>query len=139
MAQARASARPAEDACDPFDDRGRGVDRPHRFRVRLQPTINTRIASTLPSRDFGRPTDVRCRPAASLDRQDDTAPPQPGGNRQANNALYRIVITRTSSDERTRTYVARRRAEGKSTGEIVRILKRYVAREVFRHLQPASA
>ena len=90
-------------------------------------------------RDFGRPTDVRCRPAASLDRQDDTAPPQPGGNRQANNALYRIVITRTSSDERTRTYVARRRAEGKSTGEIVRILKRYVAREVFRHLQPASA
>jgi len=62
-----------------------------------------------------------------------------GGNRQANNALYRIVITRMSSDERTRTYVTRRRAEGKSTGEIVRVLKRYVAREVFHHLQPATS
>ncbi|MBD0323486.1 MAG: IS110 family transposase [Aldersonia sp.] len=60
-----------------------------------------------------------------------------GGNRQANNALYRIVITRMSSDERTRDYVARRRAEGKSIGEIARILKRYVAREVFPHLRTA--
>lgn len=78
------------------------------------------------------------RPAAGLDRQDEAARLNRGGNRQANNALYRIVITRMSSDERTRTYVARRRAEGKSTGEIVRVLKRYVAREVFRHLQPAA-
>lgn len=57
-----------------------------------------------------------------------------GGNRQANNALYRIVITRMSSHQPTRDYVARRRAEGKSTGEIVRMLKRYVAREVYKHL-----
>ena len=62
-----------------------------------------------------------------------------GGNRQANNALYRVVITRMSSDPRTRDYVARRRAEGKSTGEIVRILKRYVAREVFKHLRPVTS
>ena len=62
-----------------------------------------------------------------------------GGNRQANNALYRIVITLMSSDQRTRDYVARRRVEGKSTGEIVRILKRYVAREVFKHLQPITS
>jgi len=60
-----------------------------------------------------------------------------GGNRQANAALYRIVITRMSSDQRTRDYVARRRAEGKSLGEIARILKRYVAREVFPHLRTA--
>jgi transposase len=60
-----------------------------------------------------------------------------GGNRQANNALYRIVVTRMSSDPRTRDYVARRRAEGKTTGEIARILKRYVAREVFPHLRTA--
>jgi transposase len=60
-----------------------------------------------------------------------------GGNRQANNALYRIVVTRMSSDQRTRDYVARRRAEGKTTGEIARILKRYVAREVFPHLRTA--
>lgn len=60
-----------------------------------------------------------------------------GGNRQANNALYRIVVTRMSSDQRTRDYVARRRAEGKSVGEIARILKRYIAREVFPHLRSA--
>ena len=59
-----------------------------------------------------------------------------GGDRQANNALYHVVITRMSSHPATKAYVARRRAEGKSTGEIVRILKRYVAREAFKHLRP---
>jgi transposase len=58
----------------------------------------------------------------------------PGGNRQANHALWRIVFTRMSSDERTRKYVARRLAEGRSTREIMRVLKRYVAREVYPHL-----
>jgi len=58
-----------------------------------------------------------------------------GGNRQANAALYRIVLTRMSGDERTRTYVARRRAEGKNTAEIMRCLKRYVARETYKHIQ----
>jgi transposase len=57
-----------------------------------------------------------------------------GGDRQANSALYRVVISRMSSDARTKDYVARRRAEGRTTGEIVRALKRYVAREVYRHL-----
>jgi transposase len=61
-----------------------------------------------------------------------------GGNRQANNALYRVVITRMASHPPTKTYVTRRRLEGKSTGEIVRILKRYVAREAFKHLRPAA-
>ena len=58
----------------------------------------------------------------------------PGGNRQANHALWRIVFTRMSSDERTRKYVARRLAEGRSTREIMRALKRYVARELYPHL-----
>ena len=57
-----------------------------------------------------------------------------GGDRQANAALYRIVLTRMSRDEQTRTYVARRRNEGKNTAEIMRCLKRYVARETFNHL-----
>jgi transposase len=57
-----------------------------------------------------------------------------GGDRRANAALWRIVITRMSSDPRTRAYVARRTAEGRSKGEIIRILKRYVAREVYRRL-----
>jgi hypothetical protein len=55
--------------------------------------------------------------------------------RQANAALYRIVLTRMSGDERTRAYVTRRRDEGKNTAEIMRCLKRYVARETFKHLQ----
>jgi transposase len=57
-----------------------------------------------------------------------------GGNRQANHALWRIVFTRMGSDPRTRTYVERRLAEGRSKPEIMRVLKRYVARQVYRHL-----
>jgi len=57
-----------------------------------------------------------------------------GGNRQANHALWRIVFTRMGSDPRTRTYVARRTTDGLSKPEIMRVLKRYVAREVYRHL-----
>jgi transposase len=57
-----------------------------------------------------------------------------GGNRYANSVLYQIVISRMSSDARTRRYVTRRREEGRTTGEIVRILKRYVAREVYKLL-----
>jgi transposase len=58
-----------------------------------------------------------------------------GGDRQANAAFYRIVLTRMSRDEQTKTYVARRRDEGKNTAEIMRCLKRYVARETFKHIQ----
>ena len=57
-----------------------------------------------------------------------------GGNRLANHALWRIVFTRMSSDPRTRAYVERRTLEGRSKPEIMRVLKRYVAREVYRHL-----
>lgn len=60
-----------------------------------------------------------------------------GGDRQANAALWRIVITRMSSDPRTQAYVARRTEEGLTKGEIIRVLKRYVAREVYRYLRPA--
>ncbi len=61
----------------------------------------------------------------------------PGGDRQANHALWRIVITRMSSCPATRAYVARRTAEGLTKPEIIRCLKRYVAREVYPHLRPA--
>ena len=62
----------------------------------------------------------------------------PGGDRQANHALWRIVITRMSSDARTRDYVERRTKEGLSKAEVIRCLKRYVAREVYAHLRPAA-
>jgi transposase len=48
-----------------------------------------------------------------------------------------ICMVRMGSDRRTREYVARRTAEGKSKREILRCLKRYVAREVYRVLMVA--
>ena len=62
----------------------------------------------------------------------------PGGDRQANHALWLIVITRMSSHPATRAYVARRTNEGLSKKEIIRCLKRYVAREVYPHLRPGA-
>jgi transposase len=62
----------------------------------------------------------------------------PGGDRQANHALWRIVFTRMGSDAATRAYVERRAKEGKSKAEIIRCLKRYVAREVYPHLRPTG-
>ena len=62
----------------------------------------------------------------------------PGGDRQANHALWRIVFTRMGSDPATRAYVERRTAEGKSKKEIIRCLKRYVAREVYPHLRSTA-
>jgi len=60
-----------------------------------------------------------------------------GGDRHANSALWRIVIVRMNSHQPTKDYIARRTAEGLSKQEIIRCLKRYVARELFRHLQHA--
>ena len=54
-----------------------------------------------------------------------------GGNRQANNALWTIAMTRLAFDERTKTYARRRTAEGLSKREIIRCLKRAIARELF--------
>ena len=54
-----------------------------------------------------------------------------GGDRQANAALYRIVVARLRHDSKTQEYVARRIREGKSKKEAIRCLKRCVAREVF--------
>ena len=58
-----------------------------------------------------------------------------GGHRQANAALHRIVIVRLRHDERTRAYMRRRTSEGMSKKEVIRCLKRYVAREVFSTLR----
>ena len=60
-----------------------------------------------------------------------------GGDRQANSALWTIVMVRMVSHQPTRDYVLRRTAEGRSKREIIRILKRYVAREVYHHLRRA--
>ena len=58
-----------------------------------------------------------------------------GGDRQANSALWTIVLSRMANHAPTKEYVARRTAEGLSKPEIMRCLKRYVARELFPLVQ----
>ena len=60
------------------------------------------------------------------------------GDRQANAALHRVVVTRMHWHEPTKIYVARRTAEGKTKPEIMRCLKRYLARQVYRCLMAAD-
>lgn len=60
-----------------------------------------------------------------------------GGDRRLNRSLTTIVIVRMRIDPATRAYVARRRAEGRTTKEIMRSLKRYVTRQLFRTLAAA--
>ena len=57
-----------------------------------------------------------------------------GGDRQANAALYRIVMTRLRWHEQTKAYMRHRLNEGKSKAEVIRCLKRYVAREIYQVL-----
>ena len=61
-----------------------------------------------------------------------------GGHRQANAALHRIVVVRLRHDERTQAYMRRRTTEGMSKAEVIRCLKRYVAREVFSTLRNSA-
>jgi transposase len=61
-----------------------------------------------------------------------------GGDRQANRALHMIAISRLRTDDATRAYAARKTAEGKSKREIIRCLKRYIAREVYPLLTPTD-
>ena len=60
------------------------------------------------------------------------------GDRDANRALYVIAVCRMSHEERTRAYVARRNKEGKTKKEIIRCLKRHIAREIYRILASMS-
>lgn len=61
-----------------------------------------------------------------------------GGDRALNRAIHTIALTRMRCCERTRAYVARRRAEGKTDREIRRCLKRYITRELYRALTAAT-
>ncbi|MGW2787722.1 IS110 family transposase [Streptomyces populi] len=60
-----------------------------------------------------------------------------GGDRQANAALFRIVLTRLRGEPRTVAYIERRTAEGKTKREIIRCLKRYLARHLFNIIRDA--
>ena len=58
-----------------------------------------------------------------------------GGDRQLNRALHTIILHRRQHDPATRDYIARRVSEGKSTRDATRLLKRYLARHLYRLLQ----
>jgi transposase len=62
-----------------------------------------------------------------------------GGDRRANNALWTIAHVRLTHDQRTRDYAAKRQAGGDSRKGILRMLKRYIAREVFAIIIAAIA
>ena len=61
-----------------------------------------------------------------------------GGDRRLNRALHMAIVTRMRMDPRTRAYIERRTAEGRTLREIRRCLKRYLAREIYRHLTTAA-
>jgi transposase len=58
-----------------------------------------------------------------------------GGDRQLNRALHTVVLHRRQHDPTTKNYIARRIAEGKSRRDATRLLKRYVARQLYRLLE----
>jgi transposase len=60
-----------------------------------------------------------------------------GGDRHANRALHMAAVSRLRLDPRTRAYAARRLAEGRSKREVIRCIKRYLARHFYRTLTPA--
>ena len=62
-----------------------------------------------------------------------------GGDRQANAALYHVVMSRLRWDKATQDYMARRTAEGRTKREVIRCLKRYVAREIYLALKGMSS
>jgi transposase len=62
-----------------------------------------------------------------------------GGDRQLNRALHTIVLHRRHHDHTTRDYIARRLSEGKSTRDATRLLKRYLARHLYRLLEQQPA
>jgi hypothetical protein len=79
---------------------------------------------------------LRRRPSAGVLRSDHRHRLNRGGHRQANAALYRAVIVRMQHHEPTRAYVARRTLQGKTKAEIIRCLKRLLARETWALLRP---
>ena len=61
-----------------------------------------------------------------------------GGNRDANRALWVIAFVRMRCDAQTKEYAEKRTQEGLSRLEILRCLKRYIARDLFKILRPMA-
>jgi len=65
--------------------------------------------------------------------------PNRSGDRRLNSAIHRIAIVRMRCDDRTKEYVKRRTKEGRTKKEIIRCLKRYITRELYRTLNRIGA
>jgi transposase len=111
-----------------------------------RPGIGTQIAAQLLVTAGDNPTRLRSEGAFAMLVGTALIPASSGktdrqrlnraGDRQANSALYMLALSRLSRDPRTQAYVRRRTAEGKTKPEIMRCLKRYLTREVYRLLVP---
>ena len=113
-------------------------------RLRQQQGVGAEVAATLlvsagdnPARlrseaSFARLCGVAPIPASS--GRTDRHRLHRGGDRDANRALYVVAITRLAHCPRTRAYAQRRREQGLSNRDIIRCLKRYIARDLYRHL-----
>lgn len=111
-----------------------------------RPGIGTQIAGQLLVTAGDNPTRLRSEGAFAMLVGTAPIPASSGktdrqrlnraGDRQANSALYMLALSRLSRDPRTQAYVRRRTAEGKTKPEIMRCLKRYLTREVYRLLVP---
>ncbi|MGH2428679.1 MAG: IS110 family transposase [Candidatus Limnocylindria bacterium] len=111
-----------------------------------RPGIGTQIAGQLLVTAGDNPTRLRSEGAFAMLVGTAPIPASSGkterqrlnrsGDRQANSALYMLALSRLSRDARTQAYVRRRTAEGKTKPEIMRCLKRYLTREVYRLLVP---
>ena len=80
-----------------------------------------------------------CRPSRPLRARSPACGSTAAATANANSALWGVVITGLRSDPRTQAYMARRLEEGRSKPEIIRVLKRYVAREVYKQLPRTSS
>lgn len=120
---------------------GQLVDRAAPPGLLAQPGVATQVAATLLTTVGDNPTRLASHAAfaalCGVSPVDASSGKQRrhrlnrGGDRQANAALWRIVFTRMTHHEPTRAYVERRTAEGKTRKEIMRCLKRYVARQMY--------
>jgi transposase len=61
-----------------------------------------------------------------------------GGNRQINTAIHRVAVTRARCHPETKAYIQRKRAEGKTSTEAIRCLKRHLARRIWHLMQPTE-
>ena len=77
----------------------------------------------------------RRRPGPRLQRPNERHRLSRGGDRQLNRALHTVVLHRRQHDPTTKDYIARRIAEGKTRRDATRLLKRYLARHLYRLLQ----